>query len=439
MTEDTDLEIRLRAHMEAERAAAPAPPHWETQIMHAVHTGPSQPRRHPLRQLAFASVVIVFAATLAGATVWLRSLSVNPPAVKQQVTAVPEPSLGPTVSPVGPAEFTWLRMVSPTSGWAVVVGRSKSLVVRTDDAGQHWRDVSPAAQLLPAATLAWDTNIAWVAYSSPEGAFVYRTIDGGRTWERSSRLPTDRQPSGWLDFIDGTHGWFVAITGAALGRETSQVFQTTDGGMRWALMSESQFPEIGPSTPGSLPTCELGGALFLNATTGWVGGTCTGPGPALWVTHDAGRTWHDQPLPAPPGGYQSGTFFNSPNFFSAGDGAVMMQNGSTTTIYATNNAGQTWTSRSTLPSPDIGVAFLDASHWWYVQGGSRQLLRSADAGRHWSILGTIGTVGRIDRLQFVNEQVGFAVEVAPQGQNQLLQTADGGLTWVQIPSAFPPL
>ena len=95
--------------------------------------------------------------------------------------------------------------------------------------------------------------------------------------------------------------------------------------------------------------------------------------------------------------------------------------------------------RSTLPSPDIGVAFLDASHWWYVQGGSRQLLRSADAGRHWSILGTIGTVGRIDRLQFVNEQVGFAVQVAPQGQNQLLQTADGGRSWVQIPSTFPPL
>jgi photosystem II stability/assembly factor-like uncharacterized protein len=326
-------------------------------------------------------------------------------------------------------------MVSPGSGWAVVVGRSKSLVVRTDDAGRHWRDVSPAAQLLPAATLAWNTNIAWVAYSAPEGAFVYRTIDGGRTWERSSRLPTDRQPSGWLDFIDGTHGWFVAVTGAAAGRESSQVFQTTDGGMHWALMSESQLTEIGPSTPGSLPTCDLTGARFLNATTGWVAGTCNGPGPALWLTHDAGRTWHEQPLPVS-GGYQSGT---APNFFSARDGALVMQNASTTTIYTTSNAGQTWTSSSTLPSPDIGVAFLDASHWWYVQGGSRQLLQSADAGRHWSVLGTIGTVGRIDRLQFVNERVGFAVEVAPQGQNQLLQTADGGLTWVQIPSAFPPL
>jgi len=435
MTEETDLERRLRAHMEAQRAAAPTPPHWETQIMHSVRATPSQPPRHPLRQLAFASVVIVFAATLAGATVWLRSLSVNRQAVKQQVTAAPKPSLGPTGEAVVPAEFTWLKMVSPTSGWAVVVGRSKSLVVRTDDAGQNWRDVSPAPQLLPSATFASDPNIALVAYSSPEGAFVYRTIDGGRTWERSLRLQTDRQPGGWLDFIDRTHGWFVAITGAAAGRETSQVFRTTDGGSNWALMSESQFSEIGPSTPGSLPTCDLTGARFLNATTGWVAGTCNGPGPALWLTHDAGRTWHEQPLPIS-GGYQSGT---APNFFSARDGAMVMQNRSTTTLYTTGNAGQTWTSTSTLPSPDIGVAFLDATHWWYVDGGSRQLFQSVDAGRHWSLLGTIGTVGRIDRLQFVNEQVGFAVQVAPQGQNQLLRTTDGGRSWHQILSTFPGL
>jgi photosystem II stability/assembly factor-like uncharacterized protein len=435
MTEETDLERRLRAHMEAERNAAPAPPHWETQIIHAVRTTPSQAPRRPVRQLAFAGVVIVFAATLAGATVWFRSLSVNRQAVKQQVTAAPKPSLGPTGEAVVPAEFTWLRMVSPTAGWAVVVGRSKSLVVRTDDAGQHWRDISPTAQLLPTATLAWDTNIAWVAYSSPSGAFVYRTIDGGRTWERSSRLPTDRQPFGWLDFIDRTHGWFVAITGAALGRETSQVFRTTDAGANWALMSESQLSEIGPSTPGSLPTCDLTGALFLNATTGWVAGTCNGPGPALWITRDAGRTWQQQPLPVS-GSYQSAY---APTFFSAIDGAVVVQNASTTAIYTTGDGGQRWTLRSTLPSPDIGVAFLDASRWWYVDAGSRQLFQSTDAGRHWSPLGTIGMLGRIDRLQFVNEQVGFAVEVAPQGQNQLLQTADGGLTWVQIPSAFPPL
>src|SRR5438445_8801384 len=347
MTEETDLERRLRAHMEAQRAAAPTPPHWETQIMHSVRATPSQPPRHPLRQLAFASVVIVFAATLAGATVWLRSLSVNRQAVKQQVTAAPKPSLGPTGEAVVPAEFTWLKMVSPTSGWAVVVGRSKSLVVRTDDAGQNWRDVSPAPQLLPSATFASDPNIAWVAYSSPEGAFVYRPIDGGRTWGRSLRLATDRQPGGWLRFLHKPDGWFVAITGAAAGRATSQVFRTTAGGSNWALMSESQFSEIGPSTPGSLPTCDLTGARFLNATTGWVAGTCNGPGPALWLTHDAGRTWHEQPLPIS-GGYQSGT---APNFFSARDGAMVMQNRSTTTLYTTGNAGQTWTSTSTLPSP----------------------------------------------------------------------------------------
>ena len=118
---------------------------------------------------------------------------------------------------------------------------------------------------------------------------------------------------------------------------------------------------------------------------------------------------------------------------------MVMQNRSTTTLYTTGNAGQTWTSTSTLPSPDIGVAFLDATHWWYVDGGSRQLFQSVDAGRHWSLLGTIGTVGRIDRLQFVNEQVGFAVQVAPQGQNQLLRTTDGGRSWHQILSTFPGL
>lgn len=435
MSEDTDLESRLRRHLESERIAAPVPVNWETQIMHAIRTTPSQLRRHPLQQLAFASAIIVFAASLAGATIWLRAHGVNRQAVKQQVSAVPKPSLEPTAQPIVPAEFTWLKMVSPTSGWATVVGRSKSLLVRTDDAGRHWRDVSPAPQLLPEATFAWDINIAWVAYTSPEGAFVYQTIDGGRTWVRSSRLPTDRNPSGWLDFIDQSHGWFVAITGAALGRETSQVFQTTDGGKHWALMSESQLPEIGPSTPGSLPTCDLAGARFLNVSTGWVAGACAAPGPALWVTHDAGRTWHEQLMPLS-GAYQAGT---PPSFLSAVDGVEVVQKTSTTTIYTTSNAGQTWTTASTLPSPDVGVAFLDASHWWYIVGESRQLLQSTDGGQHWSLLGTIGTEGRVERLQFVSQHVGFVVEVVPQGENQLFETTDGGRTWGKIPASFPPL
>src|SRR5713101_8039639 len=199
MSEDTDLERRLRRQLDAERTAAPAPLHWEAQIMHAIRTTPSQLRRHPLQRIAFASAVIVFAAGLAGGAIWLRAHGVNRQAVKQQVSPIPKPSLAPTAQAVVPAEFTWLKMVSPTSGWATVVGRSKSLLVRTDDAGQHWQDVSPAPQLLPEATFAWDTNIGCVAYTSPEGTFVYRTIDGGRTWVRSSRLPTDRNtkvPSG---------------------------------------------------------------------------------------------------------------------------------------------------------------------------------------------------------------------------------------------------
>jgi photosystem II stability/assembly factor-like uncharacterized protein len=69
----------------------------------------------------------------------------------------------------------------------------------------------------------------------------------------------------------------------------------------------------------------------------------------------------------------------------------------------------------------------------------RRLFQSTDAGRHWSLLGTIGTAGRVGRMHFVNEHDGFTILIGPQGQNEHLQTADGGRSWNQIPSIFAPL
>src|SRR5207237_9692605 len=49
--------------------------------------------------------------------------------------------------------------------------------------------------------------------AGPRAAYLYRTVDGGRSWSKVGRLPRDCQQ---LDFVDARHDWCPLI-GAAAG------------------------------------------------------------------------------------------------------------------------------------------------------------------------------------------------------------------------------
>ena len=141
-------------------------------------------------------------------------------------------------------------------------------IKRTLDAGAHWRDVTPAkvdAGAFVSGLFALDDRHAWMATApgTPRGscrATIFRTVDGGATWQRSTP-PVLGCDSQHFTFVDSVDGWDEDSRGAAAGSEEDSVLRTNDGGASWQLMSYTgsldarQPPTIrrirGPGTPCS--------------------------------------------------------------------------------------------------------------------------------------------------------------------------------------------
>jgi photosystem II stability/assembly factor-like uncharacterized protein len=369
------------------------------------------------------------------------------------VISSPSPAPSPSDSPQQPLTLTSMHMMTPGEGWATgTVNNGPPAVFRTTDAGTGWQNVSPpaAASAFATATYFLDPDHAWVATSSPGGSdlttvMVYRTADGGQTWQGG--VPLSIQGGGGagpMDFIDPQLGWLIAGLGAGLGHEAVEIFRTVDGGMQWQEVSlTSGYPD--QSTPGSLPfACDKNGLTFRDGATGWAAGSCPGGGLFFYVTYDAGQTWQQQTLPPPPG-YPANIFSDCqcaintpPTFVSSQVGFFGVQiftaSGESAFLYATNDGGVTWSPRA-LPLMHLigGPDFMDANTGWVTAG--QQLYVTYDGGQNWAAVGQLPTTNLVGSLDFVNANDGWITD-GPH----IYVTHDGGRNWSSLtPVILPPI
>ncbi|MEQ8786850.1 MAG: YCF48-related protein [Pirellulaceae bacterium] len=131
------------------------------------------------------------------------------------------PARAPTL---GLRRATCLRLDAAGNGWLVGEG---GLVFKTTDGGRSWQE--PPAPL-PAAAGACDLGAAamlgshvWIA--GTPGTLMFHSADGGRTWETlntSQRLPIHA-----VTFVNEQTGWAVGALGTILA--------TVDGGRTWRV------------------------------------------------------------------------------------------------------------------------------------------------------------------------------------------------------------
>ena len=176
------------------------------------------------------------------------------------------------------------------------------------------------------------------------------------------------------------------------------------------------------------PVRDYGDVYFWTADSGLIG-----DGQELVLTRDAGRTWTPVlSVYGPDRGLASirrfGTLSSQLWWFEDSGN-----------LWRTMDQGQTWTIR---PLPNVGqVVFVAPDEAWAVQADSKALAHSLDGGLTWQRKTLTGAGNRrldIVRLSFVSPSVGWV----EGGDNSLLQTTDGGQTWVshgQLPGHFPLL
>ena len=438
---DAELEQRLRAEL-AELAALPTTEHRERR---------PAPRRSPAATMALTLVVVL--GLVAASFGVVRSTSHQPrsapgstpttpttPAVTTKPTT-PAPVTTATSPPTISGSSGSLQLFVPTSAttWWAVVGdsvRPVSSVVRTTDSGRQWRTVTPPVGLI-ASSFFLNAEAGWVeadsSLTTPRTREpVYRTLDGGRSWQRIATVPQNCQ----LHFVDAIHGWCTYV-GGALGSAIVDLSRTTDGGATWAVVSHTGI-DAGSSTPGSLPFgCEKT-ISFTSPTVGWASGLCAGTSAYLYRSTDGGSRWHLLPqVPLPKGSPSpEGVELGTP-VVQGSDIAIAITIGGrpgATAIATSADGGTTWRSQLVPTPPRYWVVGLLSPTRWDVTDG-KMLMRSTNAGTSW--VSSLPTVPLADfsrdglgALRFLSPQLGFAIPGTNGGT--LWWTVDGGLFWRPI-------
>jgi photosystem II stability/assembly factor-like uncharacterized protein len=255
---------------------------------------------------------------------------------------------------------------------------------------------------------------------------VWRTNDGGNTWNQLISQPSSFRCVSFFDSIHGCIGNLGPGNWAPTS-DTNPLYTTSDGGKTWYL------PKIiGPKPTGICGLNRINDSVIV--------ATGRFEGPVFFArSTDRGNTWYTKNMSAY-AGMLIDTYFTSPDtgFVVGGDSSI--EGASHSVILYTTDAGTTWTKKIT------GAA--KGNHCWKISHPSKNVFyssveelynndtlkyfKSTDGGNTWTENVIAGTpYGWSQGVGFVNDTLGWI-----GGDTYALTTSDGGKTFTKVPSTL---
>jgi photosystem II stability/assembly factor-like uncharacterized protein len=303
-------------------------------------------------------------------------------------------------------------------------------VFRTMDGGETWESMwTPAITSNPTA-VEWVTdNLLFITAGNGD---LYRSLDGGNTWANVNP-PT----VAWLynvHFINETTGF---VTG-----ESGTVLKTIDSGATWTLIPTPATSRLygvhfiddstgiivgwngtilrtadggdSWSLTSTSITANLQDVHFIDANTGFTSGGI------IAKTTDGGLTWNQVYSAANDYFYVMHVSANGQGYAAGNWGAFIK----------TSNYGQTWQSQSDLGEGDIFCGDHVSDNAAYMMG-KLNIHKSSNGGSSWTVIKNAIQGGGITAMQFSSDTQGTAVSVAGGGTfyGGIAQTSDGGKLW----------
>jgi hypothetical protein len=325
-----------------------------------------------------------------------------------------------------------------------------TILLRSTDGGANWWNISPS-RAAPRSEEIDEVfflggDYAWIVTSAESAdtgvrsfTTVWRTQDGGQTWDRGNPI-SHPSPFGWdMVFVDDQHGWLMVAGDIAMGSQSVTVFRTMNGGIDWEEISSTSIDDWPPAPERISGACYKNYIWFRDMSTGWVMGECLASGFFVQITHDGGLSWGFQDRP-PPGeepdalnGAQCAPF--PPVFSSPQQGVLpVVCMFDTLLIFRTHDGGQTWDRPSYRRERQIGgVDFVDADNGWlfyFDDQGDKRLSITHDGGETWSEIHPNADYANLSNTDFVDSNVGWALLYDESREHSsLCKSLDGGITW----------
>lgn len=262
------------------------------------------------------------------------------------------------------AEFRDVWFVSAEEGWVVGFAPSEAgeggVILHTTDGGQHWNaqlgDPHSATRSFQSVFFI-DAKHGWATEAG--GGALMRTQDG-ETWESVSQLGNPVT----FTFSTPDVGFYL---------DAERIFRSQDGGRTWQRVFTCQTNvEVDGLTRAV--GCQFASISFPSAKVGYAT-TYELPNhsSAVAKTQDGGITWSISSFIPDASADERGLFFTDENSgFVRGGGSKLL---------GTADGGQTWRG-TPQECPNGPIRFADRQVGWVARGQS--VVYTSDGGKRWS-------------------------------------------------------
>jgi photosystem II stability/assembly factor-like uncharacterized protein len=354
---------------------------------------------------------------------------------------------------IGPYRGGRTRAASgvPSQPNVFYVGQVNGGVWKTDDAGRTWRpifDDQPTQSIGAIAVAPSSPNIIYVGSGEglhrPDlsiGDGIYKSTDAGQTWKHLG-LPDAQQIPQIVVDPKNPNRVFAAVLGHPYGpNEQRGVFRSLDGGQTWQRVlykdanTGASDLEIDPKNPDVLYAALVESRLGPSEDNNDFHGT----GGGLYKTTDGGKTWRQLTrglpadavqfdlaiAPSQPSRLYVELVTTEPGEYATGKGAKM---------FRSDDAGASWTAiagdddrpRMRIGGGDLMVPVVDPRNPDVVYVASIVAMKSSDAGKTWTWLRGAPGGDDYQNLWINPADPSSFVLVADQGA---VVTVNGGKTW----------
>jgi photosystem II stability/assembly factor-like uncharacterized protein len=192
----------------------------------------------------------------------------------------------------------------------IFVGAASGGVWKSEDGGTRYRPVFDEQPVQSIGAIALDpknaknvwvgTGESWTRNSVSIGDGIYKSTDGGETWDNVGLPNSERIAQVIVSPVSG-NTVYAAVPGALWSDSTDRgLYKTTDGGKTWNLVLKGSNASTGASTIAMDPSNPntLFAGLWDFRREGWTyrsgGATPNDPsGSGLFRTSDGGKTWKE--------------------------------------------------------------------------------------------------------------------------------------------------
>ncbi|HEV2687341.1 MAG TPA: YCF48-related protein, partial [Bryobacteraceae bacterium] len=321
------------------------------------------------------------------------------------------------------------------------IGAVNGGVWKTDDYGRTWTpifDDQPTGSIGAIAVAPSDPNIIYVGSGEglqrpalSVGAGIYKSTDAGKTWTHLGLRDGQQIPQIAVD-PRNPNRLFVAVLGHPYGsNEERGIFRSTDGGRTFEKVlykdenTGGSDVAIDPSHPDTVY------AGMWEARQGpWENGSWNGTGGGLFKSTDGGKTWRQLTKGLPEGVTQVNIAIapsRSSRIYTA------VATGQPTALYRSEDSGETWTRTTTDARPaarigggDLPVLAVDPKNPEIVYSTSTVTWRSNDAGKTWT--GIRGAPGGDDYQKIWINPNNPAIILIASDQGAII-SVNNGQTW----------